>query len=40
MGIIFLIEGFDPTGTAATILGKDTKNQKVAFNGFESEWYM
>jgi hypothetical protein len=31
MAVIFLIEGFDPTGAAATILGKDTEESKMAF---------
>ena len=40
MAVIFLIEGFDPTGMAATLLGKDSQQQKMAYEGFESDWYM
>ena len=40
MALIFLIEGFDPTGAAAKLLGKDTEEQKMAYEGFESDWYM
>ena len=40
MALIFLFEGFDPTGAAAWMLGKDKTQEKVSYSGFESDWYM
>jgi hypothetical protein len=40
MGIVFLIEGFDPTGFAVKLLGESSSNHKQEYNGFESSWYM
>ena len=40
MAVIFLIEGFDPSGLAAWLLGKNPEEDKMTYNGFESDWYM
>lgn len=40
MGVVFMIEGFDPTGFSTTLLGLDPETQTSAFSGFESGWYM
>ena len=40
MGIVFLIESFDPSGFTQIILGETTATHKQEFTGFESGWYM
>ena len=40
MGIVFLIESFDPSGFTQIILGETAATHKQEFKGFESGWYM
>ena len=39
MCIIILMQSFDPTGTAAWLMGKNPQNA-VVYGGFTSQWYL